>query len=109
MKNVIGISATLAALSATLVLPMSPASADGVEDCAQGVMTASELASVDAGMRWGRVIRLVGGTGIRVKDRSSAGYMVRQWDYCTDGSYYANQWLVFEPTPEGPWVLTEIR
>lgn len=109
MKNATRILATLAASLATFVIvaPASPASA--AEGCGAALMTDSELAQVDLGMRQFKVKQIVGGTGERIKAESTSTYLVRQWDWCTDGSYYANQWLVFERNTEGHWVLSEIR
>lgn len=91
-----------------LLVPTPAHADDAPADCDSANMNAAELAQVDYGMRRFKVNQLVGGPGVRVTDRSSETTLIRQWDWCTDGSYYANQWLEFARDAKGHWVVAEI-
>jgi hypothetical protein len=80
--------------------------------CPSRYMTPAEFSRLELGMTPAQVTRIVGSFGKYARtDRSDAGrpVLLFVWDWCTDGSYYADQWLGFERSPAGVWSLTEIR
>lgn len=100
--------AAIAALAGLFVATPAHADTEAPYPCESSMMTAGEFVQVDYGMRRFKVNQLVAGPGVRIKDSSTETTLIRQWDYCTDGSYYANQRLEFQRDGNGHWVVTEI-
>lgn len=95
---------------AALAIPAAASPAIAAPACPSRYMTAAEFAQLDFGTTAADTWRIVGSWGRALQRESTRAMKMFVWDWCTDGTYVADQWLGFSWSPAAnAWVIAEIR